>query len=531
MATATKTPLDQFRVAVSKVIAMNRTSTMFTSLGAGAEPGVDPRHYNAELRYRGIRQPCEIRIMDYSSVSMKSGSMSNIQLVNMLNDPQVSERPSWAKVRWIDVGGISWDVLKALAIKYKIHPLALENILHTHTKPTASKSDYYHEHLFLRILCLELRDENSVIRLSETQWEWDATMDIEDLQPDSQDRPFNREAGSFSDTTPGLDAAATVQVEALMQRGRVEVNVFPIFILLFKNGLLSLFVSRFNFHSERPVGTVITLHRTTNAKLMEPIRDRLSRPDTLLRSTCDASVLVQSLLDLAVDKAMGITEACEYKLKKYEKQLLLKPEVNTVSNLHILTGDINLHQRALVPLKRVIYGLRRYDLDRCIALLNLPPGEEVDVKMEGYMSRTALTYLADVYDHIDYILRSLDVVENLGENLIGYSFNLTSHEMNVIMKRLTLITVICLPLTFLTGYGGMNFKGPPMWWTMAPTHSDIWFWIVALPVMAVVVPFFLFSELKNLYHVDKNRELSQKALRSYQSQRQGSGSKNSGFST
>lgn len=102
-------------------------------------------------------------------------------------------------------------------VESEIHPLALENILHTHTKPTASKSDYYHEHLFLRILCLELRDENSVIRLSETQWEWDATMDIEDLQPDSQDRPFNREAGSFSDTTPGLDAAATVQVEALMQ--------------------------------------------------------------------------------------------------------------------------------------------------------------------------------------------------------------------------------------------------------------------------------------------------------------------------
>ncbi|KAJ3856287.1 hypothetical protein EV368DRAFT_32770 [Lentinula lateritia] len=491
MATATKTPLDHFRAAASKVIAMNRTSTMFTSLGAGAEPGVDPRHHNAELRYRGIRQTCEIRIVDYSSVSMKSASMSNTQLVDMLNDPQVSERPSWAKVRWIDVGGISWDVLKALAIKYKIHPLALENILHTHTKPSASKSDYYHEHLFLRILCLELRDENSVIRLSETQWEWDATMDIEDLQPDSQDRPSNQGAGSFYNTTPSLDTAASVQVEALMQKGRVEVNVFPIFILLFRNG------------------TVITLHRTTNAKLTEPIRERLSRPDTLLRSTCDASFLVQSLLDLVVDKAMGLTEACEHKLLKYEKQLLLKPEVNTVSNLHILTGDINLHQRALAPLKRVIYGLRRYDLDRCIALLNLPPGEEVDVKMEGYMSRTALTYLADVYDHIDYILRSLDVVENLSENLIGYSFNLTSHEMNVIMKRLTLITVICLPLTFLTGYGA----SPPMWWTMAPTHSDIWFWIVALPVMAVVVPFFLFSELKNLYHVDKNRKVSQKALR------------------
>ncbi|KAJ4473129.1 hypothetical protein J3R30DRAFT_3514880 [Lentinula aciculospora] len=499
MATQAKVPIHRFRAAVSKVIALNRTSTVFTFYGAGAEPGVDPRHYSAELRYRGIKQSCEIRIVDYSAVSMKSRSITSTQLIDMFNDPQVSERPSWAKVRWIDVGGISWDVLKALAVKYKIHPLALENILHTHTKPTASKSDYYPQHLFLRILCLELRDEDSVIRLAENQWERDATMDIEDLQPDDDDD--DGDTDSFYKTTRGQRAVASAQVEALKQRGRVEVNVFPIFILLSRDG------------------TVITLHRTTNAKLTEPIRERLSRADTLLRSTCDASFLVQSILDLAVDKAMGLTEACEHKLKKFEKQLLLKPEVNTVSNLHILTGDISLHQRALGPLKRVIYGLRRYDLDRCIALLNLPPGEETNVNVKGYMSPTALTYLADVYDHIDYILRSLDVVENLSENLIGYSFNLTSHEMNVIMKRLTLITVICLPLTFLTGYGGMNFKGPPMWWTMAPTHSDIWFWIVVFPMMAVAVPFFLISDLKRLYNINKNKKVLQNALWSYQSRR------------
>ncbi|KIK68807.1 hypothetical protein GYMLUDRAFT_68637 [Collybiopsis luxurians FD-317 M1] len=500
MATGTDAPLERLRAAVRKVIAINQTSRTFSYYGAGAEPGVNARHLSSDMRYNGSREQCQIRIVDYSPVSITSRTMSNNQLIDLLSDPFINDKPSWAKVRWIDVGGISWDVIKVLSIKYKIHPLALENIMHTHSKATASKADYYLQHLFLRVLCLELRDENSAIPLAEVQRK--ATLNVEDLQPDiDTDYSSKRRRSSGYQNLKDLNAAAAVQIETLKQRDRVEVNAFPVFILLFRDG------------------TVITLHRTTSIKLTEPIINRLSRPDTLLRTTSDPSFLVQSLLDLVVDKAMGLADACEDKLKKFEKKLLLKPEVETVSSLHILTGDVSLHQRALDPLKRMIYGLRRYDLDRCIALLNLPPEEEKTAKVKGYISHSAQIYLADVYDHMDYVLASLDKVYSLSENLIQYSFNLTSYEMNVIMRRLTLITVICLPLTFLTGYGGMNFSGPPMWWTKDPTHTDVWFWIVALPVMAVVIPCFFIPDIKRLYNAMRNKKVSQNALKSYQIQR------------
>lgn len=98
---------------------MHKTTTVITSYGAGAEPGVNPRHFSADLRYRGrVRETCDIRVVDYSRFSIKSKRMSNQLFVDMMNDPQASERPSWSKVRWIDVGGISWDVLKVLALKY-----------------------------------------------------------------------------------------------------------------------------------------------------------------------------------------------------------------------------------------------------------------------------------------------------------------------------------------------------------------------------------------------------------------------------
>ncbi|KAF5386447.1 hypothetical protein D9757_005867 [Collybiopsis confluens] len=406
MTTRTQAPLDRLRAAVRKVIAMNQTSRVFTYFGAGAEPGVNARHMSADMRYNKTKETCNIRIVDYSAVSITSKSMSNTQLINLLSDPQVSEKPSWAKVRWIDIGGISWDVIKMLSIKYKIHPLALENIMHTHSKATTSKSDYYMQHLFLRILCLELRDKDSAIPLLEVQR--DATFNVEALDPTANASFSSTRRKSKSIAYHNLesqDAAATVQVEALKHRDRVECNVFPLFILLFRDG------------------TVITLHRTISEKFTKPIINRLARSDTLLRTTSDASFLVQSLLDLTVDKALGLAEACETKLKKFEKQLLLKPDVDTVGNLHILAGDINLHQRALEPLKRVIYGLRRYDIDRCLALLNLPPEEEKDAVVKGYISPKAQIYLADVFDHIDYVLASLDKVYNLSENLMSYSFN------------------------------------------------------------------------------------------------------------
>lgn len=106
---------------------------MITSFGAGAEPGVNARHFGADWRYRGrVRETCEIRVVDYSRVSMTSKRMSNKQFVDIMSDPQTSERPPWAKVRWIDIGGISWDVLKVLAIKYRAFLLML-SFLQTET--------------------------------------------------------------------------------------------------------------------------------------------------------------------------------------------------------------------------------------------------------------------------------------------------------------------------------------------------------------------------------------------------------------
>lgn len=86
--------------------------------GVGAEPGIDPRRSSAFLNYGHIRQKCTIEIADYSSVRASFGRMENRGFTEFLGDPTASKRESWAKVRWINIGGLSWDVISALAIKY-----------------------------------------------------------------------------------------------------------------------------------------------------------------------------------------------------------------------------------------------------------------------------------------------------------------------------------------------------------------------------------------------------------------------------
>lgn len=111
-------------------------------------------------------------------------------------------------------------------------------------------------------------------------------------------------------------------------------------------------------------------------------------------------------------------------------------------------------------------------------------------------------------DHMEYVLASLEMFESITENLIAYTFNIVSYDMNTTMwvlllasmpprvphadkhlfeldwkpknrRTLTVATVIFFPLTFLTGYFGMNFNGM----LSVQAHTEAFFWTLAIPVM------------------------------------------------
>lgn len=120
---------------------------------------------------------------------------------------------------------------------------------------------------------------------------------------------------------------------------------------------------------------------------------------------------------------------------------MLKPAVDTGRNLHILSADLILRRRTLAPIKTLVSGLRRYDVDRVAALLDGSTGGDQGAKVVGFMSPKAIVYLvfpylcralcnlltggfqADVYDHLEYVLSQLDVIAGIGQNLVDYTFN------------------------------------------------------------------------------------------------------------
>lgn len=111
-------PIDRFRKVARKVIALHRSATMLSTRGAGAEPGIDPRRASADMHFGGIKQDCVIELFDYSVVRSSFGRMTNKEFIQLLGDKAASKREPWVKVRWINIGGMSWDVIKAVSLKY-----------------------------------------------------------------------------------------------------------------------------------------------------------------------------------------------------------------------------------------------------------------------------------------------------------------------------------------------------------------------------------------------------------------------------
>ena len=99
--------------------------------------------------------------------------------------------------------------------------------------------------------------------------------------------------------------------------------------------------------------------------------------------------------------------------------------------VHIPSEDLILHKRTLEPIETLIYGLRRCNKDRCATLLDLD--EASHTKVVGFMSMKATVYLADVLDHMEHILTSLDMHGAMVENVVIFTVNVC---LNGICSRL-----------------------------------------------------------------------------------------------
>jgi magnesium transporter len=154
-----------------------------------------------------------------------------------------------------------------------------------------------------------------------------------------------------------------------------------------------------------------------------------------------ADYLAYRLLDTMVDNYFVILEQMGDHIEKLEEELLTHPDRLLLHHIHLAKREMILLRRAVWPLREVIGGLQRAD--------------------SGIISPEVQPFLRDLYDHTIQIIDTVETYRDIITGLLDLYMSSLSNRMNEIMKFLTIMSTLFIPLTFMVGIYGMNFDNLP----------------------------------------------------------------------
>jgi magnesium transporter len=193
--------------------------------------------------------------------------------------------------------------------------------------------------------------------------------------------------------------------------------------------------------------------------VFKPIRQRL-RDDVSRLVTQGADYLVYTLIDAIVDHYFIVLENLGEQIEIIEDELISNPESGTIHTIHELKRELILLRKSVWPLREVIGVLER--------------GES------ALFQQSSLVYLRDVYDHTIQIMDTVETFRDMVAGLLDIYLSSISNRMNEVMKVLTIISTVFIPLSFIVGLYGMNFVYmPELQWK--------WGYFAVWAVMIVIV--------------------------------------------
>jgi magnesium transporter len=289
---------------------------------------------------------------------------------------------SGAGVLWLNVEGVADDgLVKAVAQHFGMHPLMVEDVLHTRQRP---KLESYDGQLYLVARMLGYDDELH------------------------------------------------------------EITVEQISFVLGKNWLV--------------------LFQENPGDVFDSVRHRLDASGTQLRAQ-GADQLLHALLDALVDSYFVVLERVGERIEAVEEDLIEHSNQEMLATIHDIRKQLLILRRSIWPLRDAVSALQ-HDTSSLIA-------PETTV------------YMRDVYDHTIRLIDALETYRDTVASVYDLYMMSVSNRMNSVMKVLTVISTIFMPLSFVTGIFGMNFRH-------MPELEQVWGYPAALALMLVIAVLMYF---------------------------------------
>jgi magnesium transporter len=211
---------------------------------------------------------------------------------------------------------------------------------------------------------------------------------------------------------------------------------------------------------------VLTFQEGFAGDVFDPVRMRLREDKGRLRKM-GADYLAYMLLDAIVDHYFIVLDHLDERIELLETELTTNPTRKTLRMIHALRRESLYLRRAVWPLREVVNSFIRGD--------------------SPFVTDTTRIYLKDVYDHTIHAIDTLETYREILSGILDIYLSSMSNRLNEIMKVLTIIATIFMPLTFLAGVYGMNFKYMPelQWQWGYPV-----LWLIMLGIAALMLLIF-----------------------------------------
>jgi magnesium transporter len=195
-----------------------------------------------------------------------------------------------------------------------------------------------------------------------------------------------------------------------------------------------------------------------------PIQERLRSGKGRLRKM-GADYLAYTLLDIIVDHYFAILEKLSEKIEELEEKLVTNPTTPILQKIQNLKREMIFLRKWVWPLREVISSLER--------------GES------SWIQEGTRFYLRDVYDHTIQVMDTVETFREVLSGMMDIYLSSINNRMNAVMKVLTIIATIFMPLTFLAGVYGMNFKHmPELEWQWG--YPLLWVFMILIAVFMLI---------------------------------------------